>query len=55
VAPGGEYSASQEGLRDCSLVHEVLTQSGNGNCLKELITVYNIDPMGIGANDDDFG
>jgi len=42
-------------LASCSLLHDYSAQFGNWNCLKELITVYNIDPMGISANDGDFG
>jgi len=38
-----------------SLLHDYSAQFGNWNCLKELITVYNIDHMRIGADDDDFG
>jgi hypothetical protein len=51
----GTLRACQQGRVGCSLLHDYSAQFGNWNCLKELITVYNIDPMEIGANDDDFG
>ena len=51
----GDVRLARKGVWDFSLVHDYSAQFGNWNCLKELITVYNIDPMGIGANDDDFG